>query len=194
MQFKVCSFRCYIKGDPADDRLLRTQHDLLEAFRVQSRFKDSVVFFVMFKERFQFAILHPDPISIQTYMIPEFIVFPEKLVNKFEFYLVTDSVGDADLKGDLLKAFLKTALIVYLFDIIDHFIRLNIFTVENDVVGKSVYAIVQFAAFSIVSIDIFYAFDKAVNICQDQCNENDDLHDQRSDKHEQQYREYCQCK
>ena len=54
---------------------MRLQHNILEAIFIQGRLEDLIAFFVMFKERDQFAALHLDIVGIQADVVPETVVF-----------------------------------------------------------------------------------------------------------------------
>ena len=54
-ELKIFGFRIYIKRDPADERVVRPEHNFLKAIFIQGRLKDLIAFFVMPKEGDQFG-------------------------------------------------------------------------------------------------------------------------------------------
>lgn len=164
-EFKVFSFRIYIKRDPADERVVRPEYNFLKAIFIQGRLKDLIAFFVMPKERDQFAVFHTDAVGIQANVVPELVVFGKKFIDQSKLSFIGASIGDADLKGNLLKVLLKAALIGHALHIIDHLIRLYFFAIEDDIIGQSIQTGVQFATFSTVFANAFDANAKADSVC-----------------------------
>jgi hypothetical protein len=132
---------------------------------IQGRLKDQIAFFVMFKERDHLAALHLYAVGIQADVVPETVVFGKKFIDKSKLYLLGASIGDADLKGNLLKALFKAALIGHMFQIIDHLIRLYFLAIEDDIMGQPIQNGVQFATFSIDFTNFSDAADKADSVC-----------------------------
>ena len=149
-ELKVFSFRIYIKRDPAADRVMRPEHNFLKAIFIQGRLKDLIALFVMPKEWDQFAVFHTDAVGIQANVVPELVVFGKKFIDQSKLSFIGASIGDADLKGNLLKALLKAALIGHALHIIYHLIRLYFFAIEDDNVGQSIQTGMQFATCGIV--------------------------------------------
>ena len=113
---------------------MRPEHNFLKAIFIQGRLKDLIAFFVMPKEGDQFAVFHTDAVSIQANVVPELVVFGKKFIDQSKLSFIGASIGDADLKGNLLKALLKAALIGHALHIIYHLIRLYFFAIEDDIV------------------------------------------------------------
>ena len=69
------------------------KHNILKAICIQERLKDLIAFFVMFKERDQFAVLHADIVGIQADVVPERVVFVNLFISKSKLYCFAVSLG-----------------------------------------------------------------------------------------------------